>query len=128
MIIFIVQTDPISYCCFLDPPQTLLVHFSITHKPLSWELFFLNHSEQYMEKPDTTSVFKTGESIVPPSAQIHFFQPFCFSSDNISSDVIPGLIPGSFDALKLPKEQYPTLICMYIFLFSASKEYFPMFI
>lgn len=115
------------YCCFLQPPQTPLVHLSITHKPLSWErLFFLDPSEQYMEKPETTSGVKTGESILPSSVQINFLQSFCFSSDNISSDVVPGLIPASFDALKFSNEQYPTLICMYIFFFSASKEYFLM--
>lgn len=37
-----------------------------------------------------------------------FTPSYFFSSKNISSDVIPGLIPGSFDALKFPKEQHST--------------------
>jgi len=62
-----------------------------------------------MEKPETTSERNTGESSVPSPAQINFFHPFhYFSSDNVSSDVIPGLISGSFDALKFPKGQYST--------------------
>lgn len=95
---------------FLAPPQSLPLHLSITHKHLSRKkLCSLEPSEQNVEKPETTSVFNTRESIVPSPEQINFFHPlYYFSSDNVSSDVIPGLISGSFDALKFPKEQYST--------------------
>lgn len=95
---------------FLAPPQSLLLCLSITHKHLSREKSCsLEPSKQNMEEPETTSVVNTGESIVPPSAQINvFFHFYFFSSENISFDVIPRLILGSFDALKFPKEQYST--------------------
>lgn len=94
---------------FLAPPQSLLVLLSVTHKHLSRKKSCSpKPSKQNREKPETTSVFNTGESIVPSLAQINFFHPLYFISSVVSSDVIPGLISGSFDALKFPKEQYST--------------------
>lgn len=78
-----------------------------------------------MEKPEPTSLFTTGESIVPSPAQVHFSHPLYFFSDNVSPDFIPGLIPGSFDAQKLLKQQYSTFAYnpyLHVYILSASKE------